>query len=143
MEAYGRSPAAPPIECGWPGLGRPGGQRRRGRRQEAGAELLNLLRSGDIPADALPGTGNNTVQNGRALPVAREAKRRGVRVEGFGTLRVGAPGDASILEPAQGPVGFVDTRNNRRSGDHWLKPVQTVKAGRPFGRPFPVPFAWP
>ena len=41
------------------------------------------------------------------------------------------------------PVEFVDTRNNRRRGEQWLKPVQVVKAGRPFGRPFPSPFAWP
>ena len=38
---------------------------------------------------------------------------------------------------------FVDTRNNLRQGQRYLKPVQVVKAGRPFGRPFPSPFAWP
>ena len=65
------------------------------------------------------------------------------RMEKLGTLQVGAPGDVSILELVGEPVEFVDTRNNRRRGDRWLKPVQTVKAGRPFGRPFPVPFAWP
>jgi dihydroorotase len=182
-------------------------------------ELLNLLRPGDILTHAFSGAGNNTVQNGRVLPAALEAKRRGVvvdvghgggsfdytvfepardagfgpdtissdlhavsgnspglpflpwvmskflnngytleqvvematvkparvidRVEKLGTLQVGAPGDVSILELVQEPVEFVDTRNNRRRGDRWLKPVQTVKAGRPFGRPFPVPFAWP
>ena len=183
------------------------------------ADLLNLLRPGDILTHAFSGAGNNTVQNGRVLPAALEAKRRGVavdvghgggsfdymvfepardggfgpdtissdlhavsgntpglpflpwvmskflnngytleqvvematvkparvidRVEKLGTLQVGAPGDVSILELVQEPVEFVDTRNNRRRGDRWLKPVQTVKAGRPFGRPFPVPFAWP
>ena len=65
------------------------------------------------------------------------------RIDKLGTLQVGAPGDVSILELVQEPVDFVDTRNNRRRGDRWLKPVQTVKAGRPFGRPFPSPFAWP
>jgi dihydroorotase len=65
------------------------------------------------------------------------------RVEKLGTLQVGAPGDVSILERVAEPVEFVDTRNNRRQGTQWLKPVQTVKAGRPFGRPFPTPFAWP
>ena len=65
------------------------------------------------------------------------------RVEKLGTLQVGAPGDVSILERVAEPVEFVDTRNNRRRGEQWLKPVQTVKAGRPFGRPFPSPFAWP
>jgi dihydroorotase len=183
------------------------------------AEVLNLLRPGDILTHAFSGAGNNTVQNGRVVPAALEAKRRGVvidvghgggsfdytvfepardqgfgpdtissdlhavsgntpgmpflpwvmskflndgytleqvvematvrparvidRVEKLGTLQVGAPGDVSILELVQEPVEFVDTRNNRRRGDRWLKPVQTVKAGRPFGRPFPSPFAWP
>ena len=65
------------------------------------------------------------------------------RVEKLGTLQVGAPGDVSILELVREPVEFVDTRNNRRQGTQWLKPVQVVKAGRPFGRPFPSPFAWP
>ena len=65
------------------------------------------------------------------------------RVEKLGTLQVGAPGDVSILELVREPVDFVDTRNNHRRGELWLKPVQTVKAGRPFGRPFPSPFAWP
>ncbi|MDO9710614.1 amidohydrolase/deacetylase family metallohydrolase [Paracraurococcus lichenis] len=65
------------------------------------------------------------------------------RVEKLGTLQVGAPGDVSILELVREPVEFVDTRNNRRRGEQWLKPVQVVKAGRPFGRPFPSPFAWP
>jgi dihydroorotase len=183
------------------------------------AEVLDLLRPGDILTHAFSGAGNNTVQNGRVVPAALEAKRRGVvidvghgggsfdytvfepardqgfgpdtissdlhavsgntpgmpflpwvmskflndgytleqvvematvrparvidRVEKLGTLQVGAPGDVSILELVQEPVEFVDTRNNRRRGDRWLKPVQTVKAGRPFGRPFPSPFAWP
>ena len=65
------------------------------------------------------------------------------RVDKLGTLQAGAPGDVSILDLVEEPVQFVDTRGNRRQGDKWLKPVQTVKAGRPFGRPFPVPFAWP
>ena len=41
----------------------------------------------------------------------------------------------------QGPVSFVDTRNNTRNGQAWLKPVQTVAAGVPFGRPYHAPFA--
>lgn len=65
------------------------------------------------------------------------------RVDKLGTLQVGAPGDVSILELVQEPVEFVDTRGNHRMGDKWLKPVQTVRAGVPFGRPFPSPFAWP
>ena len=39
------------------------------------------------------------------------------------------------------PVSFVDTRNNKRDGKAHLKPVQTVTAGVPFGRPYNAPFA--
>lgn len=182
-------------------------------------DLLDLLRPGDILTHAFSGIGNNTVQDGKVVPAALAAKRRGViidvghgggsfdytvfepardqgfgpdtissdihavsgntpgmpflpwvmskflnngytleqvvematvrpariidRVEKLGTLQTGAPADVSILELVQEPVEFVDTRNYRRRGDKWLKPVQTVKAGRPFGRPFPTPFAWP
>jgi dihydroorotase len=41
------------------------------------------------------------------------------------------------------PVSFVDTRKNTREGKRWLKPVQTVRAGRAFGRPYPQPFGYP
>ena len=185
---------------------------------EIGA-VLDLLRPGDILTHAYSGAGNNTVQGGRVVAQALEAKRRGVvidvghgggsfdytvfepardqgfgpdtissdihavsgntpglpflpwvmskflnagytleqvvematvkparvidRVDKLGTLQVGAPGDVSILELVHEPVEFVDTRDNRRRGDKWLKPVQTVRAGVPFGRPFPTPFAWP
>jgi dihydroorotase len=61
------------------------------------------------------------------------------RVPGLGTLMIGAPADISILDMVDGPVEFVDTRNNRRTGDKKLVPVLTVRAGRPFGRP-PLPF---
>ena len=59
----------------------------------------------------------------------------------LGTLQVGAPGDAAILELVEGPVSFVDTRNNKRDGKAYLKPLQTVVAGVPFGRPYSAPFA--
>ena len=65
------------------------------------------------------------------------------RVEKLGTLQVGAPADVSMLELVEGPVDFVDTRKNTRKGQRWIKPMQTVRAGRPFGRPYPPPFAWP
>src|SRR5256885_511373 len=32
----------------------------------------------------------------------------------LGTLQVGAPGDVAIMELVEGPVSFVDTRNNKR-----------------------------
>jgi dihydroorotase len=181
--------------------------------------LLDLLRPGDILTHAYSGAGNNVVQNGKVLPAALEAKRRGVlidvghgagsfdytiaepaieqglapdtvssdihalsgnsagmpylpwvmskflnlgfsleqvialatvaparvidRVDKLGTLQPGAPADVSILELVEQPVNFVDTRNHQRAGTRWLRPVQTVRAGRPFGRPYPLPFAYP
>lgn len=65
------------------------------------------------------------------------------RIERLGTLQVGAPADVSILQLVEEPVAFVDTRGHRRQGRRWLKPVQAVRAGRPFGRPYPMPFAYP
>jgi len=65
------------------------------------------------------------------------------RVDKLGTLQIGAPADVSVLELVEEPVEFVDTRNNRRQGTRWLKPVHTVRAGRPFGRPYPMPFNYP
>jgi dihydroorotase len=63
------------------------------------------------------------------------------RAPKLGTLAVGAPADVSILELVEGAVSFVDTRNNKRDGKAHLKPVQTVAAGIPFGRPYNAPFA--
>jgi dihydroorotase len=181
--------------------------------------LLDLLRPGDILTHAYSSAGNNIVQNGRLLPAALDAKRRGVvidvghgagsfdftvamaaieqgltpdtissdiharsantpgkpylpwvmskflhlgftleqvvelttsaparvidRVEKLGTLQPGAPADVAILELVEEPVDFVDTRGNHRLGTRWLKPVQTVRAGVPFGRPYPQPFTYP
>ena len=183
------------------------------------AELIELLRPGDVLTHTYSGAGNNTVQSGKLLPAALDAKKRGViidvghgggsfdytvaepaiaqglapdtissdihavsgntpgmpylpwvmskflnlgfsvedvvamttinparvigRVDKLGTLQVGAPADISILEMVEAPVTFVDTRKNTRQGNRWLKPVQTVRGGRPFGRPYPVPFAYP
>jgi dihydroorotase len=45
------------------------------------------------------------------------------------------------MELVEGPVSFVDTRNNKREGKVHLKPVQTVAGGVPFGRPYQAPFA--
>src|SRR5215475_4616424 len=63
------------------------------------------------------------------------------RIPKLGTLQIGAPGDVAIMELVEGPVSFVDTRNNRREGKAVLKPVQTVTGGIPFGRPYSSPFA--
>jgi dihydroorotase len=63
------------------------------------------------------------------------------RAPKLGTLEVGAPGDVAIMDLIEAPVSFVDTRNNRREGRLMLKPVATVTAGVPFGRPYNAPFA--
>src|SRR6185369_3667598 len=186
------------------------------------SQILDTLRPGDIlthcysGAPNVAGQGTNIVQDGKLLPAALEAKKRGVvfdighgggsfdytiaeaaiqqgappdtissdihvfsgntpgmpfltwvmskflnmgftmeqvvtmatanpsrvinRLPKLGTLQVGAPGDASIVEVVEGPVKFVDTRNNTRDGKVSLKPVQTVLAGVAFGRPYQNPF---
>jgi dihydroorotase len=77
-----------------------------------------------------------------ARATAEPAKIIG-RVPGLGTLRIGAPADVAIFDLVDGPVEFVDTRNNKRNGTKKLVPVLTVKAGRPFGRPpLPIPFTF-
>jgi dihydroorotase len=63
------------------------------------------------------------------------------RAPKIGTLQIGAPGDVAIMDMVEGPVTFVDTRNNKRDGRVLLKPVQTVINGVPFGRPYQSPFA--
>lgn len=62
------------------------------------------------------------------------------RLPKLGTLQVGAPADVTLIEVMQGPVEFLDTRNNKRQGNAYIKPVQAVLAGVPFGRPYPAPF---
>jgi dihydroorotase len=59
----------------------------------------------------------------------------------LGTLQIGAPADLSIMEMVEGPVSFVDTRNNKREGKMFLKPAGTITAGVAFGRPYQAPFS--
>jgi len=63
------------------------------------------------------------------------------RAPKIGTLQVGAPGDITIMDLVEGPVTFVDTRNNKRDGKLLLGPVQAVIDGVPFGGPYQAPFA--
>ena len=63
------------------------------------------------------------------------------RTPKIGTLQRGALGDVAIMDLIEGPVSFVDTRNNKRDGNLQLKPVQTVVNGVPFGRPYQAPFS--
>ena len=186
------------------------------------SQILDLLRPGDVlthcfsGAPNIAGEGTNIVQDGKLLPAALAAKRRGVvfdighgggsfdytiaeaaiaqgcppdtissdihvfsgnspgmpylpwvmskflglgftlaqvvtmatsaparviaRLPKHGTLQIGAPADLSILELVEGPVSFVDTRNNKREGKQHLRPVGTVVAGVAFGRPYQAPF---
>ena len=76
------------------------------------------------------------------LATAAPAKAIG-RIPKLGTLQVGAPADLSVVEIVEGPVDFVDTQRNQRKGERWIKPLHTIKAGRPFGTPYPIPFNWP
>jgi dihydroorotase len=41
----------------------------------------------------------------------------------------------------EGPVEFVDTRNNRRQGKVHLRPIGTVIGGIALGRPYSAPFS--
>src|SRR5204862_4273197 len=51
------------------------------------------------------------------------------RAPKLGTLQVGAPADVSLLEVVEGPVEFVDTRNNKRQGKIHLKSAQDHRPG--------------
>src|SRR5262249_60176736 len=63
------------------------------------------------------------------------------KVPGLGMLAIGAPADLAVFDLIDGPVEFVDTRNNKRSGTRKLVPVLTGRGGRPYGRaPRPIPF---
>jgi len=187
------------------------------------SQILDLMRDGDIlthcysGAPNMAGQGTNIVQDGKLLPAALDAKKRGVvfdvghgggsfdytiaeaaiaqgatpdvlssdvhvfsantpgypyltwvmskflnmgytlpqvvematvaparvigRVPKLGTLQNGAPADLSILEIVEGPVQFVDTRDNRRTGKVWLRPMGAVVAGVAYGRPYQSPFS--
>jgi dihydroorotase len=63
------------------------------------------------------------------------------RIPKHGTLQVGAPADATLLDVVNGPVEFVDTRNNKRQGKVFIRPTNTVIAGVAFGQPYQAPFS--
>ena len=59
--------------------------------------LLDTLRPGDVLTHAYSGAGNNTVQNGKLIAAALEAKKRGVIIDvGHG----GGSFDFTVAEPA-------------------------------------------
>lgn len=63
------------------------------------------------------------------------------RLPKHGTLQIGAPADLSLLDLVEGPVSFVDTRNNKREGKLHLRPAGTIVAGVAYGRPYQAPFS--
>jgi dihydroorotase len=132
--------------------------------------LLDQLRPGDILTHAYSGLGNNTVQNGKLISAALEAKKRGVIIDvGHG----GGSFDFTIAEPAiqQGLLpDSISSDIHAYSGNTpgmpylpWVMskflalgftleqvitlatsaPAHTVRAGRPYGRPYPSPFSYP
>ncbi|MGD2141808.1 MAG: amidohydrolase/deacetylase family metallohydrolase, partial [Burkholderiales bacterium] len=61
------------------------------------SDLLDMLRPGDVLTHTYSGAGNNVVQDGKVLPAALEAKRRGVIIDvGHG----GGSFDYTVAEPA-------------------------------------------
>ena len=78
----------------------------------------------------------------KVLAMATTAPARVIgRVPKLGTLQIGAPADLSMFELIEGPVSFVDTRNNKREGKAYLKPAGTITGGVAFGRPYQAPFS--
>jgi dihydroorotase len=63
------------------------------------------------------------------------------RMPKHGTLQVGAPADATLLEVVNGAVEFVDTRNNKRAGKVFIRPTNAVVGGIAFGQPYSAPFS--
>lgn len=61
----------------------------------------------------------------------------------LGTLQIGAPGDAAVLDLQSGDFGFVDSLGNHWNATQRLVPVHTILAGRPTGRPYPHPYIMP
>ncbi len=103
--------------------------------------------SGNSPGmPYLPWVMSKLIALGFSLPevisMATTAPARVIgRIPKHGTLQLGAPADLSILDLVEGPVTFEDTRNNKREGKQYLRPVGAVVAGVAFGRPYQSPFS--
>ncbi len=70
------------------------------------ADVLDLLRPGDILTHSYSGAGNNIVQNGQLIPAAKAAKQRGVL---FDVGHGGGSFDFTVCEPALMQGAHVDT----------------------------------
>ena len=116
-----------------------GGDRGRRRARHDLLRHPRVLRQ--LAGHALPDLGDEQVPQHGASRSSRWWRWRPPtpakvinRAPKLGTLQVGAPADVSVLEVVEGPVEFVDTRNNKRQGKVHLKPAGTV-AGRRAVRP--------
>jgi dihydroorotase len=61
----------------------------------------------------------------------------------LGTLQVGAPGDAAVLERQRGEFTFEDSLGETWQARERLAPTLTIMGGRPWGRPYPHPYLIP
>jgi len=52
------------------------------------------------------------------------------RIGGLGTLKVGAPADVTVLESVGQECAFWDTKNHRRTGERFLRPVVVIRDGQ-------------
>ena len=52
------------------------------------------------------------------------------RIPDLGTLKVSAPADVAILESVEKACTFWDTKNHRRAGKRFLRPVVVIRDGR-------------
>ena len=50
---------------------------------------------------------------------------------------------AEMMQARVCSIMLVDTQKNEFTGKAYLKPFETVRAGVPFGRPYPLPFSVP
>ena len=82
----------------------------------------------------------STTVPGKFISGAQPAREREPLL---GTLQVGAPGDAAVLELEEGEFEFVDCQDFRWKGNLRLRAVSTVRAGRVWGRPYPHPYIMP
>ena len=122
--------------------------RPRSRRARARHDLIGHTRVlGQLAGHALFDLGHEQVPEHGLLSRAGDRDDDGQPGPGdrprteLGTLAVGAPADVSVLEVVEGPVEFVDTRNNKRPGKVHLRPAHTVRGGIVYGRPFSAPFS--
>ena len=125
--------------------------RRRGREQEGVPARHDVLRHPRVLRQlawpALPHQRDGQVHGAR--PVARAGGDHGDRdarqdhqppaqARHAAGRRAGRRDGARVVN---GPVEFVDTRNNKRQGKVFLKPTNTVVAGVAFGQPYQSPFS--